>query len=63
MIHDPLTRRELTKLRPLPQRQDSLNDQLDDLRVIAKQFGMYDADDWLAELIRQRRSYAARIGA
>lgn len=29
------------------QRQDSLLDQLKDLRILANEYGMYDAADWL----------------
>lgn len=29
------------------QRQDSLNEQLEDLRVAARRLGMYDAEDFL----------------
>jgi len=38
---------ELDKVEACPQRQDSLNDQLRDLRVIANRFGFYDAADFL----------------
>jgi len=31
----------------LPQRQDSLNDQLEDLIAVANRLGMYDASDFL----------------
>ena len=31
----------------LSQRQDALNDQLRDLRVVANRLGMYDAADYL----------------
>jgi hypothetical protein len=30
-----------------PQRQDALDDQLDDLERVAVRLGLYDAHDWL----------------
>jgi hypothetical protein len=36
------------------QRQDSLTEQLQDLAVIAEEHGMYDAADWLRDIIRLR---------
>lgn len=36
---------DLQKLPALPQRQDSLSDQLADLRQVANRLGMYDAAD------------------
>lgn len=33
---------------PMPQRQDSLINQLEDLRRVAIRLGMYDAADWMA---------------
>jgi hypothetical protein len=44
----------LALVRALPrqsQRQDSLNDQLEDLRLVASRLGMYDAADWLVSHI------------
>lgn len=41
-------KRVLADIPQLPQRQDSTNDQLKDLRAVANRLGMYDA----AELIR-----------
>ena len=38
---------ELNKVKQCPQRQDSLNDQLNDLRIIANRFGFYDAADFI----------------
>lgn len=35
----------------VPQRQDSLTDQLADLCVLARRFGLYDADDWVQRKI------------
>ena len=34
-----------------PQRQDSLLDQLRDLRILANENGMYDAADWLGRQV------------
>jgi hypothetical protein len=38
---------ELEKVNNCSQRQDSLCDQLRDLRIIANKFGLYDAADFL----------------
>jgi hypothetical protein len=38
---------ELQKVPQLPQRQDSLNDQMNDLYHIANKFGFYDAADYI----------------
>jgi len=44
-------RTQLLSLIPsLPQRQDSLRDQLTDLRTIANRLGMYDAADAIAQV-------------
>lgn len=40
----------LDNLPALPQRQDSLQEQLSDLRVIANRLGMYDAADAIAQI-------------
>lgn len=40
-------REELKKVANCPQRQDSLSEQLKDLRIIANKFGFYDAADFL----------------
>ena len=37
----------LRKVPTLPQRQDSLSEQLEDLFYIANKLGMYDAADWI----------------
>lgn len=43
------------------QSQESLDDQLKDLHVLATRFGLYDAADWLKDLVsyheRFRRDY------
>lgn len=44
------------------QSQESLDDQLKDLHVLANRFGLYDAADWLAELIGHRDRYYADDG-
>jgi len=46
-----LTYNDLQKIPELPQRQDSLMDQLYDLRAVADRLGMYDASDLLIKLI------------
>lgn len=43
----PTWKFELEKIKDCPQRQDSLCDQLRDLRIIANKFGFYDASDFL----------------
>lgn len=45
-------RTELDKINKCPQRQDSLNDQLRDLRIIANRFGFYDAADYLRDVLK-----------
>ena len=42
----------LNSIPKLPQRQDSLTDQLTDLVIVANKFGMYDAADYLKHLIK-----------
>lgn len=44
--------RSIKELPQLPQRQDSLNDQLLDLRSVAIRLGMYDADDMLRTILK-----------
>lgn len=44
------------------QSQESLDDQLQDLRVLATRFGLYDAADWLKELIGHRERYGRDYG-
>lgn len=39
----------------LPQRQDSLTDQLVDLRVAANKLGLYDAADLLKDILDGKR--------
>lgn len=43
----PTWKSELSKVQNCPQRQDSLCDQLRDLRIIANKFGFYDASDFI----------------
>jgi len=38
---------ELKKIDKIPQRQDSLTDQMKDLYQIANKFGLYDAVDYI----------------
>ena len=56
----PPTPKEITDLNEimaslpqLPQRQDSTNDQLRDLRAIANRLGMYDAADIIRGLLER----------
>jgi hypothetical protein len=44
------------------QSQESLDDQLKDLHVLATRFGLYDAGDWLKELIGHRDRFYADYG-
>lgn len=44
------------------QRQDSLDDQIDDLCMVAVQLGMFDAADWLKELLGHRERYQRDYG-
>lgn len=46
-------RRVLLDIPQLPQRQDSLNSQLEDLRPVANRLGMYDAADLLRTILEQ----------
>lgn len=39
--------KELKKIDKLPQRQDSLNEQMHDLYYVANHFGLYDAGDYI----------------
>jgi hypothetical protein len=39
---------------PSPQRQDSLNDQLRDLQTLANKHGMYDAADFLRNVLEKK---------
>ena len=43
--NQPLWQETLVKIPQLPQTQESLNDQLRKLRIIANKFGFYDAAD------------------
>ncbi len=45
-----------------PQRQDSLDEQLRDLRNVACRLGMYDADDWIKDLLWHRSKYRQDYG-
>jgi hypothetical protein len=44
------------------QSQESLDDQLHDLHVLATRFGLYDAGDWLKELIGHRDRFQRDYG-
>nr|WP_288837870.1 hypothetical protein [uncultured Flavobacterium sp.] len=43
----PNWKKELQKILPCSQRQDSLQNQLNDLITIANKFGFYDAADFI----------------
>lgn len=45
--------RILSQIPELPQRQDSLNNQLADLRAVANRLGMYDAADLLRTILHK----------
>jgi hypothetical protein len=42
-----LGHKELKKIQKLPQRQDSLSEQMQDLYHVANHFGLYDAADYI----------------
>lgn len=44
------------------QSQESLSEQIKDAQVLATRFGLYDAADWLDELIEHRERYTADYG-
>lgn len=44
------------------QSRESLDDQLQDLRVLAVRFGLYDAGDWLKDLIGHRDRFQRDYG-
>lgn len=56
LMHQPITEAIRTAIARRPQRQDSLQDQLKDLSVIAEHCGMYDAADAVKELTRLRHT-------
>jgi hypothetical protein len=47
---------ELKKVSQCPQRQDSLMEQLYDLRKIANRFGFYDAADYIRDVVERNTS-------
>jgi len=47
---------ELEKIDRVPQRQDSLDDQLNDLITIANRFGFYDAADYLRYTVLKKEN-------
>lgn len=47
----------LANIEPLPQRQDSLSSQVDDLIINANKFGLYDASDYLKSLKKIQVEY------
>jgi hypothetical protein len=44
------------------QSQEALSEQIKDAQVLATRFGLYDAADWLKELIGHREQYTADYG-
>lgn len=44
-----------------PQRQDSTDAQLADLRVFAARLGLYDADNYLRTVLEQQREKQAAV--
>jgi hypothetical protein len=44
------------------QSQESLDDQLKDMHVLATRFGLYDAGDWLKELLGHRDRFQRDYG-
>ncbi len=44
------------------QSQESLSEQIKDAQVLATRFGLYDAADWLKELIGHRERYHGDYG-
>jgi hypothetical protein len=44
------------------QSQESLDDQLKDLHVLARRFGLYDAADWLHKDLEHRERYHCDFG-
>lgn len=44
------------------QSQESLDDQLRDLHVLATRLGLYDAADWLKDLLDHRERYERDFG-
>lgn len=44
------------------QSQENMDDQLKDLHVLATRFGLYDAADWLKELLGHRERYQRDYG-
>ena len=45
---------------PQPQRQDSLNDQLRELAMVAARLGMYDAGDFIQRALHPNRTWGHR---
>jgi hypothetical protein len=44
------------------QSQESLDDQLKDMHVLATRFGLYDAADWLKDLLGHRERFQRDYG-
>jgi len=47
---------DFEKIPELPQRQDSLVDQLEDLIAVANRLGMYDAADWVKTRLKTTKA-------
>ena len=56
------TRDYLTKIPALNQRQDSVLEQLADLRLVANRLGMYDAADAISQLFDTKGLESLRYG-
>lgn len=44
------------------QSQESLHEQIKDVHILATRFGLYDAADWLKDLIGHRERYTSDYG-
>ena len=53
-MNDPQLAAMIDEIPALRQRQDSLDEQLQDLSRVAIKLGMYDADDWLRQFLEPR---------
>ena len=51
---DELDKKTIKNIPQLPQRQDSLKEQLKDLRIYANKLGMYDACDFLKSFCEEK---------
>lgn len=56
-LHYPFWKKQLRKIEQCPQRQDSVTDQMIDLRYIANKFGFYDAADYIKKVFIECEKY------